>query len=60
MNASNDRLLHELTDAVYRCVLEPEGWSQVMALMRRRFPSSAQTFYFLERACAECLLSEDE
>ena len=49
MNASNDRLLHELTDAVYRCVLEPEGWSQVMALMRRRFPSSAQTFYFLER-----------
>jgi DNA-binding CsgD family transcriptional regulator len=39
----------ELTDAVYRTVLEPAAWADVMALMRVHFPSSAQTFYFLDR-----------
>jgi DNA-binding CsgD family transcriptional regulator len=40
-------LQEELTDAVFRTVLEPDAWNDVMQLMRRRFPSSAQTFYFL-------------
>lgn len=39
----------ELIDAVYRTVLEPAAWSDVMALMKRSFPSEAQTFYFLHR-----------
>lgn len=39
-----------LTDAVYRCVLEPEGWTDVMAQVAQAFPSNAQTFYFLNRA----------
>ena len=44
-----DSLEHELIDAIYRTPLEPGAWSDVMALMRRRFPSEAQTFYFLHR-----------
>ena len=39
-----------LTDAVYRCVLEPEGWADVMAQVAQAFPSNAQAFYFLHRA----------
>ncbi len=46
---STDALQEDLTDAVYRAALEPEGWTDVMALMRERYPSSAQTFYFLNR-----------
>lgn len=46
---ATDALQEELTDAVYRAALEPEGWTDVMALMRERYPSSAQTFYFLNR-----------
>ena len=38
-----------LIEAVYRCVLEPDGWSDVMLQMRASFPSTAQTFYFLQR-----------
>lgn len=38
-----------LTEAVYRCVLEPEGWSDVMEQIGQVFPSNAQTFYFLQR-----------
>ncbi len=42
-------LEEDLIDAVYRAALEPELWPQVMSLMRKRYPSSAQTFYFLDR-----------
>lgn len=38
-----------LTEAVYRCVLEPDAWSEVMDQMHDAFPSCAQTFYFLHR-----------
>jgi len=41
-------LQEELTDAVYRAALEPAAWPEVMRLMHARFPSSAQTFYFLD------------
>ena len=41
-------LQEELTDAVYRAALEPDAWPEVMRLMEARFPSSAQTFYFLD------------
>ena len=40
-------LQEELTDAVFRAALEPDAWSEVMRLMKLRFPSEAQTFYFL-------------
>jgi DNA-binding NarL/FixJ family response regulator len=40
-------LQDELTDAVFRTALEPDAWGDVMRLMKLRFPSSAQTFYFL-------------
>ena len=40
-------LQDELTDAVFRSALEPPAWADVMRLMKLRFPSSAQTFYFL-------------
>jgi len=39
----------DLTEAVYRCVLDPEAWSDVMAQIDAAFPSTAQTFYFLQR-----------
>lgn len=39
----------EIIDATYRAVLEPAAWGDVMTLMSRRFPSSAQTFYLLHR-----------
>jgi len=39
----------DLTESVYRCVLEPDGWSDVMAQMHRAFATTAQTFYFLQR-----------
>lgn len=39
----------EIIDATYRAVLEPAAWTDVMTLMSRRFPSSAQTFYLLHR-----------
>jgi DNA-binding CsgD family transcriptional regulator/PAS domain-containing protein len=42
-------LREELIDATYRAVLEPGAWADVMALMGRRFPSTAQTFYLLHR-----------
>lgn len=37
----------ELLDAVYRSALEPAAWNDVMQLLNRSFPSSAQTFYLL-------------
>ena len=40
-------LAEDLTDAVYRAALEPLAWHDVMRLIQRCFPSSAQTFYFL-------------
>ena len=40
-------LSEELLDSVYRTVLEPSAWGDVMQLMKRNFPSAAQTFYFL-------------
>lgn len=40
-------LSEELVDSVYRTVLEPAAWGDVMLLMKRNFPSAAQTFYFL-------------
>lgn len=42
-------LAEELVDAVYRVVLDPGAWGDVMRLVERRFPSTAQTFYFLHR-----------
>ena len=42
-------LNEELIDAVYRSAMDPGAWNDVMQLMRRRFPSTAQTFYFLHR-----------
>ena len=42
-----NRLSEELTDAVARAALEPDAWQDVMGLMNDRFPSAAQTFYFL-------------
>ncbi|HEX2539655.1 MAG TPA: helix-turn-helix transcriptional regulator [Caldimonas sp.] len=42
-----ESLPDELIDAVYRVVLDPGAWQDVMGLMRRTFPSAAQTFYFL-------------
>ena len=42
-------LSEELIDAVYRSALEPACWPQVMQLIRQRFPSNSQTFYFLHR-----------
>lgn len=41
------RLSEELSDAVSRAALEPDAWHDVMELMSERFPSAAQTFYFL-------------
>jgi PAS domain-containing protein/DNA-binding CsgD family transcriptional regulator len=41
-------LQEELTDAVFRAALEPDAWGDVIHLMKRRFPSAAQTFYFLD------------
>ena len=41
-------LPEELTDAVYRAAMEPAAWGDVMGLIGDRFPSSAQTFYFLD------------
>lgn len=43
----NHPLSQELLDAVYRSALEPQAWDDVMQLMKRSFPSIAQTFYFL-------------
>lgn len=40
-------LPEELIDAVYQTALEPAAWTDVMRLMKRSFPSAAQTFYFL-------------
>lgn len=42
-------LQEELHDAVYSAALDPAAWLDVMALLRKAFPSNAQTFYFLER-----------
>jgi PAS domain-containing protein len=42
-------LQEELTDAVYSAALDPAAWHDVMRLMRATFPSTAQTFYFLDR-----------
>ena len=42
-------LPEELIDAVYRVVLEPAAWSDVMELMATSFPSSARAFYYLHR-----------
>jgi len=39
----------QLVDAVYRSALDPAAWQDVMQLMRRHFPSNAQSFYFLHR-----------
>ena len=44
-----DAIQEELTDAVFRAALEPDAWVDVMRLMNDRFPSAAQTFYFLHR-----------
>ena len=43
-------LPEELIDAVYRAALDPAVWDDVMRLMDQRFPSAAQTFYFLHLA----------
>lgn len=40
-------LPEDLTDAVYRAVLEPSAWDEVMLQMKPLFPSEAQTFYIL-------------
>jgi DNA-binding CsgD family transcriptional regulator len=37
-----------LIDTVYRAVLEPEAWGDVMAQMQSAFRSSAQSLYFLD------------
>lgn len=44
--------LEALTDAIYRAALEPQAWDEVMGLMSICFPSTAQTFYFLDLAPA--------
>jgi hypothetical protein len=38
----------QLTDAVFKAALEPDAWGEVTRLMQIRFPSEAQTFYFLD------------
>lgn len=38
----------QLTDAVFKAALEPDAWGEIMRLMQIRFPSEAQTFYFLD------------
>lgn len=40
----------ELVDAVYRVVFEPQAWGDVLQLMSRRFPSSAQSYYCMRRS----------
>jgi DNA-binding CsgD family transcriptional regulator len=37
----------QLVDTIYRAALEPAAWQDVVQLMKQRFPSAAQTFYFL-------------
>jgi DNA-binding CsgD family transcriptional regulator/PAS domain-containing protein len=49
MSGLCDRPLQDIVDAAYRSLLEPAGWHEVMALLRRRFPSTAQTLYVLDR-----------
>lgn len=46
-------LYDDMVDAVYRAAAAPHDWHEVMALMRRAFPSNAQTFYVLERSRRE-------
>ncbi len=58
-----ESLHEELIDAVYRVVLDPAAWQDVMGLMQKSFPSAAQTFYFLHlhprRIQAVCLAGVD-
>ncbi len=42
-------LPEDLLDSVYRAALEPAAWGDVMQLLARHFPSSAQAFYYLHR-----------
>lgn len=42
------RGLGELTEAIYRATVDPGAWSDVMALTKQRFRSSAETLYFLD------------
>jgi PAS domain-containing protein len=39
----------DLLESIYRATLEPAAWGDVMQLLARRFPSSAQAFYYLHR-----------
>jgi hypothetical protein len=51
--AELQRVYDDMVDAVYRAAAAPHDWQEVMALMRRAFPSNAQTFYVLERSRRE-------
>jgi DNA-binding CsgD family transcriptional regulator len=42
-------LPEDLIDSVYRVVLEPAAWGEVVQLLAKSFPSSAQAFYYLHR-----------
>jgi len=42
-------LPEDLIDSVYRVVLEPAAWGDVVQLLAKSFPSSAQAFYYLHR-----------
>lgn len=46
--AALQRVYDDMVDAVYRAAAAPHDWREVMDLMRRAFPSNAQTFYLLE------------
>lgn len=43
-------LPEDLIDSVYRVVLEPAAWDDVMELLTKTFPSSGQGFYYLHRS----------
>lgn len=42
-------LSEDLIESVYQAAVEPQAWNDVMVLLRRQFPSAAQTFYLLRR-----------
>jgi DNA-binding CsgD family transcriptional regulator len=39
---------HALTDAIYDAALDPAAWSDVMALLKRRFDTGIEGLYFLD------------
>ncbi|MGF1629316.1 MAG: helix-turn-helix transcriptional regulator [Kiloniellaceae bacterium] len=40
--------IEPLIEAVYDAAVDPEGWTEVMSLIRQDFSTGAETFYFLD------------